>query len=160
MEITNKLAVQQMVVASISETDALYAMELLSKMDPASYLVNANAVIQGLVRQGYPLEAIAIVDNSSINELQDVFIHTIINEWLMIDPIDAYTHLSRITNEKIASKIAQRLIVENRFEPVFETEVIDKIQSFVLPENEYEVDDSEFPQIPPRGEIILKLRPQ
>lgn len=169
MEITKKLAIQQMVVASIAETDALYARDLLSKMDPASYLVNAHAVIRGLVRQGFPLEAIALLDNSqlskfqensSISPIQNQFTYTVINEWLMIDPIDAYNNLPRITNEKIASKLAQRLIGNNRYEHNFEAAAIAEIQAYVLPEDETKVDKSELSQIPPNGEIMIMLRPQ
>ena len=169
MEVTKKLAVQQMVVASISETDALYARDLLSKMDPGSYIVNLHAVIRGLIRQGYPLEAIALIDNSLLNELQDNspvnliqdrFTHTVINEWLMIDPIDAYTNLARITNKKVASKLAQRLIADNQYDHNFEPAAIAEIQAYVLPEDETKVDEYELSRFPPNGEIMIRLRPQ
>lgn len=169
MEFTKRLALQQMVVASISETDAIYARDLLSKMDPGSYIVNSHAVIRGLVRQGYPLEAIALLDNSqmnklqdssSINFIQDQFRHTVINEWLMVDPFDAYTNLPRITNEKFASKLAQRLIADNRYYHNFEPAAIAEMQTYVLPEDETKVDKYEVSRFPPNGEVMIKLRPQ
>ena len=155
-----KIAVQNEVIRSVSETDPLHARDMLTQMDEASGMVSAHTVGMALVRHGYPLEALSVIDNISEGQMQEMFYVNIVNQWLRYDPIDLYSKLSDITDKKVASKCAYALIRHNEFSQTFDEAEIAEITSFVLPENQDEMNVWDLPRHPSEGKIILHLDPQ